>query len=41
LNGRDVKDYAAQNRDFYRATDIETQISVWLAPGQMEIFRLP
>jgi hypothetical protein len=42
LNGGDVKDHAAQHHDaHYRATEVETQVGVWLAPGQMEIFRLP
>jgi hypothetical protein len=41
-NGDQVYDFALQHHDaYYRASDIETQAGVYLAPGQMEVFRLP
>jgi hypothetical protein len=41
-NGGEVRDHAVQHHDaYYRAVEHETQIGVWLAPGQMEIFKLP
>ncbi len=40
-NGRDEKDMKDFHHDaFYRGGDVEVQVGVWLAPGQMEIFRL-
>lgn len=40
-NGRDEKDMKDFHHDaFYRGGDAEVQAGVWLAPGQMEIFRL-
>ncbi len=40
-NGHDEKDMKSFHHDaFYRAGEDEVQAGVWLAPGQMEIFRL-
>ncbi|GHU02434.1 hypothetical protein FACS1894147_04290 [Spirochaetia bacterium] len=40
-NGTWEEDFALSHWDaHYKASDIETQIGVYLAPGQMEIFRL-
>ncbi|MGI6173750.1 MAG: hypothetical protein ACOYI8_07580 [Christensenellales bacterium] len=40
-NGSDEKDMKDFHGDaFYRIDDVEAQAGVWLAPGQMEIFRI-
>ena len=40
-NGRDEKDMRDFHHDaFYRGGEDEVQAGVWLAPGQMEVFRL-
>jgi hypothetical protein len=41
-NGSQVFDFALQHHDaYYKTDDIETHAGVYLAPGQMEVFRLP
>ena len=40
-NGADEKDMKDFHHDaYYNACDVEVQAGVWLAPGQMEIFRI-
>ena len=40
-NGRQEQDMKRFHHDaFYRESDVEIQAGVWLAPGQMEIFRI-
>lgn len=41
LNGKDEKDMRRFHHDaFFHEDDIEVQAGVWLAPGQMELFRI-